>query len=54
MDSRKIVFQETRIVALGVAICTAAMIAVFALLGYFDISVLPAFPGTRRPFPYAQ
>lgn len=40
MDSRKIVFQETRIVALGVAICTAAMIAVFALLGYFDISVL--------------
>lgn len=40
MDSRKIVFHETGIVALGVAICTVLMIAVFALMGYYDTSVL--------------
>lgn len=40
MDSKKIVFHETGIVALGVAICTVLMVAVFALLGYFDASVL--------------
>lgn len=40
MDPKKVVFQETKIVAIGVAICTALMMAVFALLGYFDISVL--------------
>ena len=40
MDSKKIVFHETGIVALGVAICTGLMIAVFALLGYYDTSVL--------------
>ena len=40
MDSKQIVFQETKIVAVGVAICTALMMAVFGLLGYFDLSVL--------------
>ena len=40
MDSRKIVFQETAIIAIGQVICTAAMIGIFALLGRFDRSVL--------------
>ena len=40
MDSRKIVYNETAIVAIGEAICTAAMIAVFAVLGYYQRSVL--------------
>lgn len=40
MDSRKIVFQETGIVALGVSLCSAAMVGVFALMGIFDTSVL--------------
>ena len=40
MDSKKIVFQETKIVAIGVTICTGLMMAVFGLLGYFDTSVL--------------
>ena len=40
MDPRKIVFQETAIVAVGVAACTAAMVGIFALMGYFDQSVL--------------
>ena len=40
MDSKKIVFQETKIVAIGVAICTGLMMVVFGLLGYFDTSVL--------------
>jgi len=40
MDSKKIVFHETGIVALGVAICTAIMVGVFALIGNYDTSVL--------------
>ena len=40
MDSRVYVFKETVIVLLGEAVCTGAMIAVFALLGYFDMTVL--------------
>ena len=40
MDARKIVFQETAVVLIGVAVCTAVMVAVFALMGYFDASVL--------------
>ena len=40
MDSRKIVYNETAIVAIGEAICTAAMIGIFALLGKFDLRVL--------------
>ena len=39
-ESRKIVWKETAIVAVGVAICTALMVGIFALLGYFDMSVL--------------
>ncbi len=40
MDSRKIVYRETAIVACGVAICSAVMIAVYALMGKFDLTVL--------------
>ena len=40
MDPRKIVFQETAIVAVGEIICTAAMVGIFALMGYFDRAVL--------------
>ncbi len=40
MDSRKIVFQETAVVAAGEVIGVAAMLAVFALLGSFDRAVL--------------
>lgn len=40
MDSKKIVFQETLIVAAGQVICVAAMIGVFALLGFMDKSVV--------------
>ena len=39
MDSRKFVLIETGIVALGQALCVAAMIGIFALLGKFDTSV---------------
>lgn len=40
MDSRKIVFKETAIIAVGEIICTAVMVGVFALLGKFDGKVL--------------
>lgn len=40
MDSRKIVFKETAIVAVGELICSGLMVGVFALLGYFKINVL--------------
>ncbi len=40
MDSRKIVYHETAIIAIGEVIGTAAMYGVFALLGKFDLSVL--------------
>ena len=40
MDSRKIVFQETTVVAVGEVVGVSAMLAVFALLGSFDRSVL--------------
>ena len=40
MDSKKIVWRETGIVAAGVLICTALMVAIFALLGSCDASVL--------------
>ena len=40
MDSKKIVWRETAIVAVGVAICTALMVGVFAMLGKFDLSVV--------------
>lgn len=40
MNSRKIVFQETGIIAIGELICTGAMVGVFAALGYFTMNVL--------------
>ena len=40
MDSRKIVFRETAVVAIGEVIGVAVMYAVFTLLGYFDKPVL--------------
>lgn len=40
MESRKIVYRETGIVAIGVAACTAVMVLVFVLLGRFHLSVL--------------
>lgn len=40
MDSRKIVFRETAIVACGEVICTGVMVTIFALVGRFDITVL--------------
>ncbi len=40
MDSRKFLFQQTLFVAAGQALCTAAMILVFALLGKYSTSVL--------------
>ena len=40
MDSRKIVLKETAIVAAGLMICAALMLAVYGLLGYFSMKVL--------------
>lgn len=40
MDSKKIVFRETAIVAVGEVICCAVMVGVFAALGYFRMNVL--------------
>ncbi len=40
MDSRKVVFSQTGIVALGQVICIGVMIGIYALLGRFDYTVL--------------
>ena len=40
MDSRKFVFKETGIVAIGQAVCVAVMLGIYALLGKFDRAVL--------------
>ena len=40
MDSRKLVLKQTAFVAIGEAICVAAMIGIFALLKQFDMDVL--------------
>ena len=40
MDSRKIVYRETGIIALGQVICLALMLAVYALAGFFTMKVL--------------
>lgn len=40
MDSRKIVFKETAVVAAGELLCAAAMVGVFAALGYYRMNVL--------------
>lgn len=40
MDTRKIVLRETGATAIGVAAGTAAMVGVFALLGFFSFDVV--------------
>jgi len=40
MESRKFVYRQTGIVALGVGLCAALMIGIFALVGAFDLTVL--------------
>lgn len=40
MESRKIVYHETAIVAAGVLICTAVMIGIYALIGKFGLNVV--------------
>ena len=40
MASRKLVLTQTGVVVLGQVIGISAMIAIFAILGYFDYSVL--------------
>lgn len=40
MESRKIVYRETGVVAAGVALCTGVMIFIFMLLGQYSSSVL--------------
>lgn len=40
MDSRRIVYRETGIIAAGELICSAVMIGIFAALGYFEMRVL--------------
>ena len=40
MDSRKFVLRETAVVAIGELLLCAAMIGVFAALGYFKMNVL--------------
>lgn len=40
MDSRKIVFKETAIVAAGELFCSAVMVGVFAALERFEMNVL--------------
>lgn len=40
MDVHKFVLKETGIIAVGQGICVAVMLAVFALIGKFDMTVL--------------
>ena len=40
MNSRKFIIRETALLALGEALCIAAMIGVFALLGHFNYTVV--------------
>lgn len=40
MDMRKYILRQTGIVALGEALGVAAMVGIFALLGYFDETVV--------------
>ena len=40
MDSRKIVYRETALVAGGEMLLTAAMVGIFGALGYFSLIVL--------------
>ena len=40
MDSRKIVYRETGIIAIGEVVCSAIMVGVFVLLDQFQMNVL--------------
>lgn len=40
MESRKIVYRETAIMALGEGICLAVMLLIYWLLGYLHVSVV--------------
>ncbi len=40
MNTRKFILRETALLALGELVCSAAMVALFALLGYFDYKVV--------------
>ena len=40
MDSRKFVLKQTAIIAAGQAVCVAAMVGIFYLLGYLDKTVV--------------
>ena len=40
MESRKYVLKQTGILSLGQAVCVASMVGIFALLGYFDYTVV--------------
>lgn len=39
-ESRKLVFKETAIIAIGEAVCVALMCAVYALIGKFSVAVM--------------
>lgn len=40
MDIRKFILRQTGILAIGEAVCSGAMIGIFALLGRFDYTVI--------------
>lgn len=40
MDSRKVVMNETAVIAVGELVCSGVMVGVFAALGHFDLTVL--------------
>ncbi len=40
MNTRKFILRETGYLALGEVLCVAAMAGIFAMLGYFDYTVL--------------
>lgn len=40
MESRNLILNETAIIAVGELICSAIMVGIFALLGYFRMNVL--------------
>lgn len=40
MKSHSYVFRQTAVVSVGQAVCTAAMVGIFAILGKFQLSVL--------------
>jgi len=40
MDIRKFILRQTGILAIGEAVCSGAMVGIFALLGSFDYTVI--------------